>query len=445
MNAVPRDGQWATEAQVVEQHLGRSDLVAEVCLLPGAGADPFLDCRAVVVPAAETLQAQAVFLAHERLRELLAVASISAPRPLRVQDVLVVRQPLPRRGEALDRPRVAELVERHARARAALLGGEVSAETSPLRERLRDALGVEGPWAPGARLGPELGIDSLKLIQLRALLAEEFGVEVPHREVWELLTLGDLEARVAGAAPSGVPGDYGWARLLRQRVDEVPLGQRFNLARRGVHWWAAQLGMYAFTAAAKLGFRAELLHRERLPRRGPYLLCPTHQSMIDSPLLYALFPYAVVHRFMILAYGPYFRGPLAAMIRMGRVILTGEANTVADSLKLAFQGLERGYVVCMFPEGNCSYTGGIMPPRPGVGILSCEAQVPIVPVLFQGSHRLLSPLSPGVRLTPIRAIVGDPIQPPAPRRFARVDYEAVAQDWLRAVQALAADNPWPHA
>jgi 1-acyl-sn-glycerol-3-phosphate acyltransferase len=234
-------------------------------------------------------------------------------------------------------------------------------------------------------------------------------------------------------------GDYTWPARLRERA-LVPLDQRFNLRRRGVHHAAAQLGMWTLTALAKLAFRIELVHGERLPKDGPFLLCPTHQSMLDSPLIYAAFPYDMVHRTVFIAFGPYFRAaPLSWLVRMGRLILTGEGGSVTDSLRLGFDALGRGLVVCIFPEGACSPTGEVITPRPGVGILACEAQVPVVPVVFQGSHRTVSPRHPGLRPTKIRVLVGEPIPPPPPKAaLTRADHMEVAERWRVAVRSLQA-------
>ena len=175
---------------------------------------------------------------------------------------------------------------------------------------------------------------------------------------------------------------------------------------------------------------------------GPFLLCPTHQSLLDSPLIYAAFPRTLIHRSIFLAYGPYFHtGPLSWMIRRGRIVLTGEGDNVTESLQLAYQGLQRGWAIVIFPEGNCSSSGEIMNARPGVGMLSCEAQVPVVPVLYQGSGGTYSPRNPGFHLPKMRIVVGEPIEPPGKKAFGRADYREVASRWREAVLALEAGHP----
>ena len=77
--------------------------------------------------------------------------------------------------------------------------------------------------------------------------------------------------------------------------------------------------------------------------------------------------------------------------------------------------------------------------RPGVGLLACEAQVPIVPVLYHGSSGTYSPLNPGFHLPKIRIVVGEPILPPPTKAFERADYQAMADRWREAVQGLEAE------
>lgn len=427
----------ATRRRAVERHLlASAALFEDVCLL-----GPLAACRVVVVPRAAALSAQAPLLPGARLRELLLAATPTSPFPLRVDDVAVLEGPLPRTPEGDHaHDAVAALVA--ARPAPDL---PATAATRRLLERLEAVLEVPGPFTPGQRLEADLGVDSLNLMQLRVLLEREFGVRIPDHDVWRVQTVGDVLRRVteveAPPAPPA-PDGYTWPARFAEPV-AVPLEQRFNLDRRGLHHAAAQCGMWFVTLLSKIFFRAEFVNRERLPRTGPFLLCPTHSSLLDSPLIYATFPYDMTHRTIFIAFGPYFRSaPLSWLVRMGRLILTGEGGTATDSVRLAFDGLRRGLVVCIFPEGSCSYSGEVLRPKPGVGILACEAQVPIVPIVFQGSGGTCSPRQPGLRFPKVRVLVGEPIPPPPPKAsFSRADYQAAADRWREAVVRLQADHP----
>jgi len=124
------------------------------------------------------------------------------------------------------------------------------------------------------------------------------------------------------------------------------------------------------------------------------------------------------------------------MVRGCRLILTGDAVSALDSLRLCHQALGRGDAVCVFPEGIRSTKAGLMPAHPGIGMLACEAQAPIVPILIEGSEATLSPPSPGFHFCRIRVVVGDPIQPPGGDCFTLADYQAVADGWREAVLRL---------
>lgn len=422
------------ERRAIERHLcASSTLLEDVCLL-----GPLDACCAVIVPRPAALTAQQVLLPGARLRELLLAATPTAPHPVRIDTVALLGEPLPRGtdGEPA-RDAVAALVA--ARPAPDL---PATPATARLLARLEAVLEVPGPYAPGQRLEADLGVDSLTFMQLRALLEREFDVRLPDDEVWRVQTVGDVLRRVAEVeAPIAEPGGYTWPVRLREPV-AVPLEQRFNLDRRGLHHASAQCGMWFVTLLSKVLFRTELVHRERLPTSGPFLLCPTHSSLLDSPLIYATFPYAMTHRTVFIAFGPYFRSaPMSWLVRMGRLILTGEGSTATDSVRLAFDGLRRGLVVCIFPEGSCSYSGQVLRPKPGVGILACEAQAPIVPIVFQGSGGTCSPRQPGLRFPKIRVLVGEPIPPPPAKDvYTRADYQAVADRWREAVVRLQREH-----
>jgi long-chain acyl-CoA synthetase len=429
------------QIESVEAHLCASmSLIVEACVLPQYDLHAPNESVVVVVPDSAALSAQKVPQALKRIREALDTAAASAPYSLRVAALVLLEGPLPRTQLGrLAREEIAELARAWPQSVTDETGEHPTARR--LLQRLESVLEVRGPLSPSQHLEVDLGLDSLDLLQIRLLLEEEFGVTLRADELWRVQTVGDAVRRaveVACPPSSSEAPDYTWAARLRQPA-HAPLNQRFNMQRRGLNLATAGLAMRFMTAVSRLVFRTELLHAERLPREGPYLLCPTHQSLLDSPLIYATFPYALVHRTVFLAFASYFHTPpLSWLVRRGRLILTGEGDCLLDSLRLAWDGLQRGWTVVIFPEGTCSYRGSILEARPGVGLLACEAQVPIVPVLYEGSGGTCSPHTPGLHAPKIRVTVGEPIPPPAGPRFTRADYQAMADRWREAVQNLEA-------
>ena len=181
----------------------------------------------------------------------------------------------------------------------------------------------------------------------------------------------------------------------------------------------------------RIFFRFEVRGIANLPKTGPYLVCPNHLSDIDPLLVYSFLPENTLY----IAYEKNFRTPpLSWIIRFARVLLTTRGGKVPRCLVSALRGIQHGLNVCLFPEGGRTTTGTLMEPRSGAGILSTQADVPIVPVLIEGSQNLLSRLRPGFRLCRIRVMIGKPLYPHV------MDSREVLNDWKNTIVALGGNS-----
>lgn len=224
-----------------------------------------------------------------------------------------------------------------------------------------------------------------------------------------------------------------WSRHLKQ-PSCVTLDQLFDLKRGSVAKQAVRISQFFMGQAFRLCFRLELSGIDRLPEKGPFLLCPNHQSYLDPFFIYALWPPALLERTLFIGDRAYFEKPwLSWMNRFGRVLLTGSSKKLPECFRLACDGLRRGMIVCVFPEGGLTRTGAIRMPYRGAGILSCETGAPIVPLQIHGALGAFSRLRPGFHFCRIRMTVGDPIIPETETGNEQI----ILEKWRNAILRMA--------
>ena len=155
-----------------------------------------------------------------------------------------------------------------------------------------------------------------------------------------------------------------------------------------------------------LGYRST--GREHLPP-GPAILASNHQSYLD-PIFVDLGQERGV---CFMAWHALFTVPLLAPAI--RWLAAFPVNTEGEDIRayrMALTALAAGHRLVIFPEGERSFDGRLLPLREGVATLAMHAGVPIVPVRLEGLNRVW-PKGRWPRLArPVRVIYGPPIYPP---------------------------------
>lgn len=133
--------------------------------------------------------------------------------------------------------------------------------------------------------------------------------------------------------------------------------------------------------------RVKLELESKLSRKKPYIFVANHQSLADIlAILHFDHPFKFVAKrelFLI----PFFGWGLwmAGYIPLTR----GDHNSGRKVLEQAACYLKRGVSVLLFPEGTRSPNGEIQNFKVGAFKLSNDFQVPIVPIVINGTHNLL--------------------------------------------------------
>jgi 1-acyl-sn-glycerol-3-phosphate acyltransferase len=193
----------------------------------------------------------------------------------------------------------------------------------------------------------------------------------------------------------------------------------------------------------RLWFRPKVDGMHNLPD-GPAIVAGNHLSFSDSFFLGAVVP----RRLIFLAKSSYFttpgvRGLLTRWFfrSLGQLPIDRTSGSASMSaLQAGLQILERGELLCVYPEGTRSPDGRLYRGRTGVARMALVAGVPVVPVAMIGTERIQPPGTIIPRTAPLSIRIGKPLDLSDRREAAKRDpkvYRHVTDEIIREVQRLS--------
>jgi len=176
-----------------------------------------------------------------------------------------------------------------------------------------------------------------------------------------------------------------------------------------VAYWTVVHGLRGFFSC----FCRVERHRTREVPAGPWILACNHLSHFDPPLIAGAFRRPLDFLAMRELFQPAWFGFL---LRAIGVIPVGRRQADTTALKAALRRLEKGRIVCVFPEGGLragetSVLGGAELTE-GVALLAARSQVAVRPAVIVGSDQLYARQN-WIRRPRVVVAVGEPLPPPA--------------------------------
>lgn len=160
----------------------------------------------------------------------------------------------------------------------------------------------------------------------------------------------------------------------------------FDKARRVVHELSRVAVRIFFGIPPFWRFRIEGL--EHVDKKGRYVIVLNHQAMSDIPALYF-----VPLNFRWVSKREVFKIPFfGQLLRLHGDICINRGKAAEAMEQLLRDGalwIERGASVAIFPEGTRSKDGEIHRFKAGAFELARKVQVPILPVVLEGTERLI--------------------------------------------------------
>jgi acyl-[acyl-carrier-protein]-phospholipid O-acyltransferase/long-chain-fatty-acid--[acyl-carrier-protein] ligase len=183
-------------------------------------------------------------------------------------------------------------------------------------------------------------------------------------------------------------------------------------------------------------YSLDVAGRENVPARGGALLTPNHVSMADAVLLIASIDRPI--RFLMFkgSYDHPLVKPFAKILGVIPIASDQGPREMLHSLREATDALRNGELVCIFPEGQMTRIGQLLPFRRGMERIIKGVDVPIIPVNLDGVWGSIFSFSGGKFLWklprripyPVGVSFGAPLPP-----------TSTALEVRRAVQDLGAE------
>jgi long-chain acyl-CoA synthetase len=409
----------------LEAHYSQCPYVQEIAVLGIADPQERGErLHAVVVPNFDYLKAKKIANIREILRDQIAGLSNQLPKYKRLMSYQIQSEPLLRTTtRKIKRLELKKLIESGQMQSSESTPAPPGSDAAALMESaigqevlncLRETCRRDGPIDLNMNLELDLGFDSMERIELLASLEQILNLQLPDDFGAEIFTVRDLivqlEQQTGAISRTGNGLRQSWKTILSEEsLSREMLPLRVSGTLLPVFKYLLLRLIYLLF---RILLRLETHGLERLPEKGPYLICPNHQSYLDGLVLTSLLPYRVFRNMFFVGYSVLFnQWHMKWIARLTNVIPVDPDAHLLRAMKAGACGLRQGLLLCIFPEGGRSFDEQLQEFKKGAAILSRELSVPIIPVGIQGTHKVWPRDSLRIRPNKVRVTFGDRIDP----------------------------------
>jgi len=382
----------------VEQAMNESPYIKEMCVL-GIKATEGLkkgteQVYAVIVPDVDRLSEQEKAdetAIRQRVSGELARLSQNLAEYKRISDFMLYFDELPKTStRKIKRKEVATLIENIEKDRGAEVGGEFL-ESMEFKED------------ETSYLYSDLGIDSLQKVELICSIEKRLQANISDQIAYEIATFKDLVRFVK---------EYKEGR--RDLADDLGADVRGILKKNRIFYLSRLFTVIILKFFFKTYLKVKVRGGRNIPRQGSFIIAANHCSHLDFPILFSSLPLGKTVDVVAPAAADYFYKN-----RFRKILIEMSFNTFAferfgnfvRGLHICRELLKRGKSIILFPEGTRSKEKVMADFKPGIGALSCELQVPILPVYIRGTSQALPKGKFLIKSQAVRVIIGEPVPP----------------------------------
>ncbi len=248
-------------------------------------------------------------------------------------------------------------------------------------------------------LETDLAFDSLDKVGLQGFIEQTFGVDIQPEM---MTTLRSVAEKVESGKTHVDVNKMDWHEMLLANNSSL------ELPSTSVFY---PLHAKLFKSFLKLNNRLKIVGEKNVPKKGPFIIAPNHQSFLDGPIVASGLSYKTLRNSYFFATEEHVKHPVVkSLAKRNNIILMEKRNLKNSILKLS-EVLKLGKNVVIFPEGSRSYDGEMVPFKKTFAILSKELNVPVVPVCIRGAYDVLPRGSKWIKPKKIEVEYLPPVMP----------------------------------
>ncbi len=372
---------------VEERYKRAIPIIREVCILDSM--------EAVIVPDLEYARLRGIVNIYSTLKWEIDAVSKKLPSYMRIKGFLLHNEPLPKtRLGKFKRFMIKDmLLTRQKKERTP--DPALQTEKGRIIEEIVRSL---NPDLKNIHLSDhlelDLGMDSLKRIEFATSLEKRFSITITDQILQKWHTIKDVLEDI-------------------ERLSSLPEIQKTSVQEHGwlfktIRYFILRIAYLILRSIFKIFFGLGVHGMENIPS-PPFIITPNHTSYLDGFVLFASLPFRLSKNLYFQGLRKYF--PCKTISELINVIPVSTESDLINAMERSKESLRKGFPLCIFPEGGRSFDGELRELKIGFAILSIEMDVPVIPVLIDGTFKIL----PRGRFLPrrgrIRVYIDKPLLP----------------------------------
>jgi long-chain acyl-CoA synthetase len=262
------------------------------------------------------------------------------------------------------------------------------------------------------------GLDSLGRVALISAIEDRYQIEFDEAALTPETTLTDLERMISAGAGA--------------QVDRGETAVEYPYPRWALRWPVTWLRVMTYCLLIVPFVCAMCWPRTRGKERlrnldGPMLFIANHISMVDPAMILFCLPWRFKRRLAIAMAGERLRAlrqrregsnwlgrlfdPIKylLLVTVFNVFPLPQKSGFRRSFAYAGEAADRGYSVLVFPEGRTTEDGRLNPFMSGIGLLTENLNVPVVPIKIEGLFDLTEQRRYFSRPGTVTVTIGEPV------------------------------------